>query len=437
MLYPSRQLHRFVSVIAVALAGLFVSCGGSSSGSNGTEAERNTAQFLQEEGFNEFTEALQRAGLLDSLTDGAFTVFAPTDEAFDRLPEGLIDGLSIERLTDVLLYHISTSVMSTESLEGMLHSEMANGDDIVVDVVSADLFVNDARVTAGDIATTTGVVHVIDRVLLPPQHLAQALAMRGEFSRLLQLMTTTGSLEPNAPGMTLLAPTDAAFERLPAGMLEGLTVQDLTLLARYHCLPSSIVATDAVKRELIATLGRGSVLFSDLHVNGIELSSINIPTRDGILFVIGTVLDPPGTLFDTIAARRDLETLNAILLATNLSFRFDNPNKPPATVFAPSDDAFAALPAGTLDALLAEPGHGTLLQILDNHVVAGNHTEHDVAAASTTGLPTGYGGTLAITIEQGEVFVDGARLVAPNLLATNGIVHVIDAVLVPDGLVLP
>ena len=116
--------------------------------------------------------AVGEAGLVGALSgDGPFTVFAPTDAAFDALPAGVLPALLADPagdLTDVLLYHVlAGKVMSTDLTDGMTATTLL-GEDVMVTIVGDEIFINDAKVTVADIEAENGVVHVIDAVLIPP-----------------------------------------------------------------------------------------------------------------------------------------------------------------------------------------------------------------------------------------------------------------------------
>src|SRR6056297_668107 len=114
--------------------------------------------------------ALIEANLVDDLVGtGPFTVFAPTDAAFNALPEGTLEALLADKfaLTNILLYHVLPgTVMSTDLSDGMT-VEMYNGDMMEISVTGEGVFINSAKVTVADIETDNGVVHVLDVVLVP------------------------------------------------------------------------------------------------------------------------------------------------------------------------------------------------------------------------------------------------------------------------------
>ena len=121
--------------------------------------------------FNTLVAAVTAAGLVDTLKgEGPFTVFAPTDDAFAALPEGTVDALlnDIPTLTSILTYHVvAGKVMSTDLSDGMTAGTV-NGADIPISTMDG-VKVNGATVTAADIETSNGVIHVIDAVILPPE----------------------------------------------------------------------------------------------------------------------------------------------------------------------------------------------------------------------------------------------------------------------------
>jgi len=126
-----------------------------------TAAEAGTFKIL--------LKAAQEAGLVDTLSgDGPFTVFAPTDEAFSKLPEGTIEDLlkNKEKLTEILTYHVIPEKVMADDVVTLSKATTANGKDISIDAKDA-VFIDDAQVIQTDIDCTNGVIHVIDTVLIP------------------------------------------------------------------------------------------------------------------------------------------------------------------------------------------------------------------------------------------------------------------------------
>ena len=135
----------------------------------------------------------------------------------------------------------------------------------------------------------------------------------------------------------------------------------------------------------------------------------------------------PKNIVDTAVAAGSFKTLAKALQAANLVDTLKGAG--PFTVFAPTDEAFAKLPAGALDALLKPENREQLKRVLTYHVVAGNVAAADVV--KMTSARTVSGDTVAITTNDGEVTVGGAKVVTPDIAATNGVIHVIDTVMMP------
>lgn len=139
-------------------------------------AAKTIVDIAAEDGrFTTLVTAVQAAGLAETLSsEGPFTVFAPTDDAFDALPEGTLDSLLLpenkQQLTDILLYHVVPGQVMASDVVGLTSATTALGKDATIKVQDGKVFLNDnAEIIITDIETSNGVIHVIDAVLLPPQ----------------------------------------------------------------------------------------------------------------------------------------------------------------------------------------------------------------------------------------------------------------------------
>ena len=120
--------------------------------------------------FKTLIAAVQAAGLVDTLSgQGPFTVFAPSDEAFAKLPSGTVEGLLAdkEKLTSILTYHVVSGKLMAQSLADMPIAKTIQGGDLSISVLAEGVMVNDAKVVSADIDCDNGVIHVIDSVLMP------------------------------------------------------------------------------------------------------------------------------------------------------------------------------------------------------------------------------------------------------------------------------
>jgi len=391
--------------------------------------------------------AVVAAGLDVALSGpGPFTVFAPTDAAFEALPPTVISDLLSDpqgALTDVLLYHVLDSqVLSTELVDGMMVTTL-QGEEITVTINGSDVFINDAQVTFPDMQGTNGVVHVIDAVLLPPvmpTNTIMDIVTNSADHNTLEIALNASSLNEtlgNPGDFTLFAPTDAAFALLPAGTVDDLLADPTGALLNvllYHALSGTVVSS-MLSDGMMATTIQGSDITVTINADGVFINNARVTTADimatnGVVHVIDAVLLPPppptNTILDIIVnspVHTTLETaVNAAGLADDLS------GTGPFTVFAPTDAAFSALPATLIAQLLADPT-GQLAQILLYHVVAAEAPSSSLSNGQI--ITTLQGEDVTVTINAEGVFINDAQVTTVDIMADNGIVHVIDAVLSP------
>lgn len=153
--------------IAAALA---LAIGASQAMAGGPYGKAPIFPLAKKEGFTVLTKAIQVAGLQKTLTvDGPFTVFAPTDEAFNALPEGTLEYLleNPEELKQILLYHVLAGEFLAADVLGLTSATTLNGADISIDTSSGVVLNGSSNVIATDVMAKNGVVHVIDAVLIP------------------------------------------------------------------------------------------------------------------------------------------------------------------------------------------------------------------------------------------------------------------------------
>ena len=284
--------------------------------------------------FKTLVAAVKAAGLVETLKGpGPFTVFAPSDDAFAKIPEEKLEDLlkpeNKEVLTSILTYHVvgSATVMASEVVT-LPSVKTVNGQEATILVMDGKVKINDANVIATDIECTNGVIHVIDSVLMPKKMSNESGSASKE----------SGSASKEAGSMTK-------------------------------------------KPDIVDT--------------AVSAGNFN-------------------TLVAAVKAAGLVETLKS---------------EGPFTVFAPSDDAFAKVPAETLQELLKPENKEKLTSILTYHVVSGKVMAADVVELESA--KTVNGQEVAIKAADGKVTVDGANVVATDIECGNGVIHVIDAVIMP------
>ena len=254
-------------------------------------------------------------------------------------------------------------------------------------------------------------------------------AADGRFTTLVAAVQAAGLAETLASEgpFTVFAPTDDAFAALPEGAVEALLadIPTLTDILTYHVASGALPAADVVEQSALVMLNGAPALISGAMINEANIVQTDIVTRNGIIHVIDAVLLPPeGDIVDIALAAGSFNTLATALQAADLVDTLKGAG--PFTVFAPTDDAFAALDVETLDAVLASP---TLLtSILLYHVAPGVVPAAEVATLET--VTTAMGEALSVSAGDG-VKVNESNVVQTDILARNGVIHVIDAVLVP------
>ena len=258
----------------------------------------------------------------------------------------------------------------------------------------------------------------------------------GNFTTLVDAVTAAGlagTLEGDGP-FTVFGPTDAAFAGLPAGTLDALLADQarLTAVLTYHVVAGEFDAEAALQAGVLETVNGQELLVTEqngtVFVDGVPVVDADLRASNGVIHAIGSVLLPAEQNVVEIAQESGgFETLVAALVEAELAGVLAGDG--PFTVFAPDDDAFAALPEGTVDDLLAD--QAALTDVLTYHVVPGRLLSPEVLASGT--LTTLQGGTLDIEVVDGEVLVNGATVTAVDIQGTNGVIHVIDGVLVPGS----
>ena len=384
--------------------------------------------------------AVIQAELLETLQgEGPFTVFAPTDQAFadagiDLAALDTVEGKAA--LSDILLYHVVSSEVPSSAVMDCMDATAANGQTLSFNVGSS-VMVNDATVTMADVATSNGVIHVIDKVLSPtntPNDIARTAQCTGVHSSLVAALAQAElveTLQGEGP-FTVFAPTDQAF--VDAGIdLASLDTpegkQTLSDILLYHVVSGAVPAADvaqcgvatAVNGQPLAFTVEGSVMVNDATV-----SIADVNTSNGIIHVIDKVLTPtntPNDIVRTASCTGAHTSLVAALIQAELVETLEGEG--PFTVFAPSDQAFvdAGIDLASFDSV---SGKENLTDILLYHVYAGRFTAADIIDGDPIQMVNGDNATIS-----SSPGINAAGIVTADVFTSNGVIHVIDKVLIP------
>lgn len=412
------------------------------------DGQGNLIQRLERDGrFTTLLTALDITGLKSTVaTGGTFTVFAPTDEAFAALPPGTVESLVTNKpaLTSILLYHVLSGRESLPSLLKQSTAETLQGTPVLIVNEGYKFLVNRQRIVVPWLPAANGVIYPIQGVLLPPaapadiNNLADVLALDGRFKTLLAAVGAAGLGEALTTGgpFTLFAPTDDAFAKLPAGTVETLLANTNLLrnILLYHVLGQRTRAAQLLAQRTAETLQGSEVSVSFRHggvfVNDSRVVNANVSSPNAIIHVIDTVLLPPApepNLLDTLSNDGRFATLLAALQAAGLDTVIATGG--PLTLFAPTDEAFAKLPAGTVESLLADTH--ALKNVLLYHVVSGDKSARELL--SERSVETLQGSDVHVYWWWGRVFVNRSQVVSADISGSNGTVHAINKVLLPPS----
>jgi transforming growth factor-beta-induced protein len=400
-----------------------------------------------------FEDLLAAAGSASS----DLTVFAPSNQAFANLLSALgkssLDEVPSGILKEIVSYHIvGQSVLSTELTEGSVPTLLAN--ESVEVSLSGGVKINSANVIAADVEASNGVVHVVDAVLLP-SFVTRALGtvvevplFSNDFTILVGAVRKAGLFDAliDSDALTVFAPTNAAFEAAGITNLDDFTADQLAEVLLYHVVGSIVKSTDlpGVENGVVQTLkteGFGKFylsLGSNVYINGSSMvTAVDIEKQNGVIHVIDEVLLPPSQTVVEIAAalagaaEPQFTALVGILTdasqADILAALSDAQGN--FTVFAPTDEAFAAIADVTATLTPAQ-----ISQVLLYHVVPGRVFSTDLSdGLEPTTLKDE---TIVFNVGESGVSINDkagntVNVVATDVLGTNGVIHVIDKVLIP------
>lgn len=258
--------------------------------------------------FNTLLAAAKAAGLAEALgSSGPFTVFAPTDEAFAKLGKNTINDLlkpeNKQKLVSILTYHVVSGDLPAKKVLASNDATTLSGQRIDFKASSKGAFVDNARIIATDIDASNGVIHVIDSVIMPEtKNLVEIATSDGRFGILAKAIEAAGLVDAvtgDAP-LTVFAPTDAAFQKLPAGTLEQLLKPEnretLVKILTYHVVSGRVYARDAVGAQRAQTLQGDTVRVGidngRLMINDANVVNSDIEASNGVIHVIDSVILP-------------------------------------------------------------------------------------------------------------------------------------------------
>ncbi|MDX2443078.1 MAG: fasciclin domain-containing protein [Bacteroidales bacterium] len=405
---------------------------------------------------------LSLPGLSDILAAAAddnanLTVFAPTNDAFSAVLNALglssIDEIPESVLLDIVTYHIIGSVAKSTDLESKTY-ETLNGESVTVDL-SNGVKIDDANVALADIEATNGIVHVVDAVLLPSLYksalgtIVEVPLFRKSYSTLTAALVKAdlvSTLLTDGP-FTVFAPDNDAFEAAGITSLDGLSKEDLTPILLYHVLGAKVMSSGLPADGIVTTLNSGGFdkfylsLGSNVYINGATMiTGVDIEKSNGVIHTINRTLIPPTQTVVEIAAalsqasNAEFTTLVSLLTDSSQQAVLDaiSDENGSFTIFAPTDAAFDEISnvTGTLTST-------QISEVLTYHVIASRIYSTDLADGVEPATVNGQTlkvnlGESGVTISDQDMTNTDATVIQVNVNGTNGVIHVIDKVLIPS-----
>jgi len=289
-------------LVVAAVAAVTLGASASASSASRSAGDQNIVQTAIAAGqFKTLTSLLTKAGLVDTLsTGGPFTVFAPTDAAFARVPKATLAALAKHpaQLKSVLLYHVVPGSVTASDVVKLSSAKTLEGSSVLIKVNKGGVFVNQAKVTMPDVMASNGVIHVINKVLIPPKNIVATAKAAGMFTTLTALLKKSGlagTLAKKGP-FTVFAPTDAAFAKVPKATLAALAKNKAKLRAvlLYHVVKGQVTAAQAMKLRSAKTLEGRSLKIrvegGKVIVGGATVTKADVLASNGVIHAINKVL---------------------------------------------------------------------------------------------------------------------------------------------------
>ncbi|XP_041079469.1 transforming growth factor-beta-induced protein ig-h3-like isoform X1 [Polyodon spathula] len=376
--------------------------------------------------------AVAAAGLEQVLDkEGEYTFFAPTNEAFEKINPETLNRILADpvALKDLLNYHILKTVQCSESIVAGTPMETLQGTSLEVGCDGSEMTLNGkAIITSKDHLRTNGVIHYINELLIPDSAKTLAeLAEGSTVSTALNLFRQAGlsSHMTGREAITLLAPTNDAFKDTTLRV-----TSEVKKLLRNHIVKKQLSSNHLYHGQVLETLG-GKKLRVFVYRNVVCIENTCIAAHDkkgryGSLFHMDKVLTPPvGTVMDILKGDNRFSKLVGAVQRAGLTEMLNQ--KGTYTVFAPTNEAFSAMPPGELNKLMGNSRQ--LADLLKYHI--GDELLVSGGVVSYTRLKSLQGDKLELNMRNYTVNVNRVPVAEADMMATNGVVFAVNSIIQP------
>uniref|UniRef100_A0A665VJ49 Periostin, osteoblast specific factor a n=1 Tax=Echeneis naucrates TaxID=173247 RepID=A0A665VJ49_ECHNA len=403
-----------------------------------TSVSNNIKEVLDvNDELSSFNAAALASGMMDKLDrPGHFTLFAPTNEAFDKLSPGYLERIMGNKAVIAALvnYHLLNSVQCSEAIMAGSVYETAEGSTIEIGCDGDSVTVNGIKmVLKKDIVATNGVIHLIDQVLIPDSAKEVTELMgtsQSTFSDMVSELGLAAAMGPKTE-YTLLAPLNTAFTNEAISMDQNL----LRIILENHILKLKVTLSELYNGQLLETLA-GKLLRVFIYRTAvcIENSCMVRGSKEGsngALHLMRSLITPAKkTMYELLIADGRFKIFLSLMETAGLTDLLKEGGS--YTIFAPTDDAFDGLTREDLDVLKRDIT--TLRTILLYHFSNGIFINGGLEVGVTNLLKTLQGKNLQVISVNNSIHVNSVDVPGSDLMATNGVIHVVKNVLYPADL---
>uniref|UniRef100_A0A8C0EZV7 Periostin n=1 Tax=Bubo bubo TaxID=30461 RepID=A0A8C0EZV7_BUBBB len=399
----------------------------------------NTIQdFIEvEDDLSSLRAAAITSDVLDTLgRPGHYTLFAPTNEAFERLPRGVLERIMGDKVASEALmkFHILNTLQCSEAITGGAVYETLEGNTVEVGCDGDSLTVNGVKmVKRKDIVTSNGVIHLIDEVLIPDsakQVIELGGAQQTTFTDLVAQLGLASSLRPEGQ-YTLLAPLNGAFSDDTLRMDQRL----LKTILQNHIVKVKVGLNELYNGQELETIG-GKLLRVFVYRTAVCIENSCMVRgskegRNGFIHIFRQIINPAEkTLHEMLRNDKRFSVFLSLVKAADLDDVLSRPGE--WTLFVPTNDAFKGLTDDDKDILIRDKN--ALRNILLYHLIQGVFIGSGFEPGVTNILKTIQGGKLYLKTVNDTLLVNELKSRESDLMATNGVIHVIDKLLYPADL---
>ncbi|XP_036600676.1 periostin isoform X9 [Trichosurus vulpecula] len=400
-----------------------------------TQIGTSIQDFLEaDDDLSSFRAAAITSDLLEALgRDGHFTLFAPTNEAFEKLPRGVLERIMGDKVASeaLLKYHILNTLQCSEAIMGGAVFETLEGNTIEIGCDGESLTVNGVKmVNRKDIVTNNGVIHLIDQVLIPDSA-KQVIELAGKqqttFTDLMAQLGLASHLKPDGE-YTLLAPTNNAFTDDTLSMDQHL----LKLILQNHILKVKVGLNELYNGQHLETLGgkqlRVFVYRTAICIENSCMLRGSKQGRNGAIHVFQEIIKPAEkSLHDTLKQDKRFSIFLNLLEAADLKDLLTQPGE--WTLFVPTNDAFKGLTNEEKEILIRDKN--ALQNIILYHLTPGVFIGKGFEPGVTNILKTTQGSKIFLKGVNNTLLVNEVKSKESDVMTTNGVIHVVDKLLYP------